>query len=193
MVMEEMNEPRKTYLYNRGNYNEPSESVSLNTPEVLPKMDKNFPKNRLGLAQWLFQENHPLTSRVAVNRYWQLLFGNGLVNTPTDFGVQGSLPSHPELLDWLAIYFEENNWDVRTLIKKIVSSRAYKQKSVFGHKKNSIDPNNIFLARGSSYRLPAEMIRNNALAVSGLLSDKLGGPSVKPYQPKGLWKEKNTY
>ena len=193
MVMEEMSEPRKTYLYNRGNYNEPSESVSPNTPDVLPKMDKNYPKNRLGLAQWLFQENHPLTSRVAVNRYWQLLFGNGLVNTPTDFGVQGSLPSHPELLDWLAIYFEENNWNVRTLIKKIVSSRAYKQKSVFGHKKNAIDPNNIFLARGSSYRLPAEMIRNNALAVSGLLSNKLGGPSVKPYQPKGLWKEKNTF
>ena len=193
MVMEEMREPRNTYLYNRGNYNEPTQSVSTNTPDVLPKMSEDYPKNRLGLAQWLFQKNHPLTARVAVNRYWQLLFGNGLVNTPTDFGVQGSLPSHPELLDWLAIYFEENEWNVRALIKKIVSSRAYKQKSIFGHKKNTIDPNNTYLARGSSYRLPAEMIRNNALAVSGLLSNKLGGPSVKPYQPEGLWKEKNTF
>ena len=193
MVMEELNEVRQTYLYNRGDYNDPSEKVEPNTLDALPEMDSSLPKNRLGLAKWLFQKDNPLTSRVAVNRYWQMLFGNGLVATPSDFGVQGSLPSHPELLDWLSLYFVENNWNIRSLIKKIVTSRTYKQKSLFGNKKNSIDPNNILLARGSSHRLPAEMIRNNALAVSGLLSEKVGGPSVKPYQPKGLWKEKNTF
>lgn len=193
MVMEELNNPRKTYLYNRGDYNDPAQMVLSTTPEILPKMNSALPKNRLGLAKWLFQDNNPLTSRVAVNRYWQMLFGNGLVTTPTDFGVQGALPSHPELLDWLALYFEENNWDIRSLIKKMVTSRTYKQRAVFGHEKNSLDANNILLSRGSSHRLPAEMIRNNALAVSGLLSEKVGGPSVKPYQPRGLWKEKNTF
>ena len=193
MVMEEMSHARTTYLYNRGNYNEPTEVVETLTPEVLPQMDESLPKNRLGLAQWLFQKDHPLTARVAANRYWQLLMGNGLVTTPTDFGVQGALPSHPELLDWIAIYLQENNWNIRTLLKKIVTSRTYKQQSLFSHEKNKIDPNNRYLARGSSYRLPAEMIRNNALAVSGLLSKKVGGPSVKPYQPEGLWKEKNTF
>ena len=116
-----------------------------------------------------------------------------MVSTPTDFGVQGSLPSHPELLDWLSLYFIDKNWNIRDLIKIIVSSRTYKQKSLFGKEKNSIDPNNIYLSRASSHRLPAEMIRDNALALSGLLSKKVGGPSVKPYQPKGLWKEKNTF
>lgn len=193
MVMEEMSQARTTYLYNRGNYNEPTETVETKTPEVLPQMSADLPKNRLGLAQWLFQKDHPLTARVAVNRYWQLLMGNGLITTPTDFGVQGALPSHPELLDWLALYFSENDWNIRSLIKKIVTSHTYKQKSLFGDEKNKIDPNNTYLARGSNYRLPAEMIRNNALAVSGLLSEKVGGPSVKPYQPEGLWKEKNTF
>ena len=193
MVMEEMSKPRKTFLYNRGNYNEPSKVVKTNTPDVLPKMKDEFPKNRLGLARWLFQNDNPLTSRVAVNRYWQLIFGNGLVLTPTDFGVQGSLPSHPELLDWLSLYFIDKNWNIRDLIKMIVSSRTYKQKSLFGKEKNLIDPNNIYLSRASSHRLPAEMIRDNALALSGLLSKKVGGPSVKPYQPKGLWKEKNNF
>jgi hypothetical protein len=193
MVMEELDQARTTYLYSRGNYNEPSLEVTAKTPEVLPAMDKSFPKNRLGLAQWLFNKENPLTARVAVNRYWQMIFGNGLVSTPTDFGVQGALPSHPELLDWLAVDFKENNWDVRRLIKQLVNSETYKQQSIFGHNKNDIDPNNILLARGNSHRLPAEMIRNNALAVSGLLSEKVGGPSVKPYQPKGLWKEKNTF
>ena len=191
--MEEMLKPRKTFLYNRGNYNEPFKVVKTNTPEILPKMKDEFQKNRLGLARWLFQSDNPLTSRVAVNRYWQLIFGNGLVSTPTDFGVQGSLPSHPELLDWLSLYFIDKNWNIRDLIKIIVSSRTYKQKSLFGKEKNLIDPNNIYLSRASSHRLPAEMIRDNALALSGLLSKKVGGPSVKPYQPKGLWKEKNTF
>jgi hypothetical protein len=156
-------------------------------------MDKKLPKNRLGLAQWLFNNENPLTARVAVNRYWQMIFGNGLVDTPTDFGVQGSLPSHPELLDWLAVDFKDNNWNVKDLIKKMVLSKTYKQRTQFSQEKNTFDPNNILLARGNSRRLSAEMIRNNALSVSGLLSEKVGGPSVKPYQPKGLWKEKNTF
>jgi|TARA_B110000285_G_scaffold235616_1_gene318773 hypothetical protein len=193
MVMEELKEARTTYLYNRGNYAEPAFEVETITPGALPSMDKELPKNRLGLAQWLFKNENPLTARVAVNRYWQMIFGNGLVATPTDFGVQGSLPSHPELLDWLAEDFKENNWDVRALIKKMVQSKTYKQRVLFSNKKNTLDPNNILLARGNSKRLSAEMIRNNALSVSGLLSEKLGGPSVKPYQPKGLWKEKNTF
>ena len=193
MVMEELDQARTTYLYNRGNYNEPSQEVPSATPEALPTMDKTLPKNRLGLAQWLFQKENPLTARVAVNRYWQMIFGNGLVSTPTDFGVQGALPSHPELLDWLAVDFKENNWDIRRLIKQMVTSETYKQRGLFGDQKNTIDPNNILLARGNSHRLAAEMIRNNALAVSGLLSKKVGGPSVKPYQPEGLWKEKNTF
>ena len=170
MVMEELDQARTTYLYSRGNYNEPSLEVTAKTPEVLPAMDKSFPKNRLGLAQWLFNKENPLTARVAVNRYWQMIFGNGLVSTPTDFGVQGALPSHPELLDWLAVDFKENNWDIRRLIKQLVTSETYKQQSIFGHNKNDIDPNNILLARGNSHRLPAEMIRNNALAFSCLLS-----------------------
>lgn len=121
-----------------------------------------------------------------------MIFGNGLVSTPTDFGVQGALPSHPELLDWLAVDFRENKWDIRRLIKQMVTSETYKQRALFGDQKNTIDPNNILLARGNSHRLAAEMIRNNALAISGLLS-KSRGPSVKPYQPEGLWKEKNTF
>ena len=193
MVMEELDQARTTYLYNRGNYTEPSQEVSSTTPEALPAMDKTLPKNRLGLAQWLFQKENPLTARVAVNRYWQMIFGNGLVSTPTDFGVQGALPSHPELLDWLAVDFRENKWDIRRLIKQMVTSETYKQRALFGDQKNTIDPNNILLARGNSHRLAAEMIRNNALAISGLLSKKVGGPSVKPYQPEGLWKEKNTF
>ena len=193
MVMEELEEGRTTYLYNRGNYSEPSLKVETITPSALPAMDKKLPKNRLGLARWLFNDENPLTARVAVNRYWQMIFGNGLVDTPTDFGVQGSLPSHPELLDWLAVDFKENNWNVKDLIKKMVLSKTYKQRAQFSQEKNTFDPSNLLLARGNSRRLSAEMIRNNALSVSGLLSEKVGGPSVKPYQPKGLWKEKNTF
>ena len=155
MVMEELDQARTTYLYNRGNYNEPSQEVPSATPEALPTMDKTLPKNRLGLAQWLFQKENPLTARVAVNRYWQMIFGNGLVSTPTDFGVQGALPSHPELLDWLAVDFRENKWDIRRLIKQMVTSETYKQRALFGDQKNTIDPNNILLALGNSHRLAA--------------------------------------
>ena len=145
------------------------------------------------MATWLFDKKNPLTARVAVNRYWQLIFGQGLVNTPTDFGVQGALPSHPKLLDALAIDFMESNWDVRQLLKKMVLSRTYQQTSQTSPELYDKDPNNVFLARANRYRLPAEMIRDNALATSGLLVEQLGGESVKPYQPEGLWKEKSTF
>ena len=156
-------------------------------------MDSSLPKNRLGLAKWLFSNENPLTSRVTVNRYWQMIFGYGLVRTPEDFGVQGMLPSHPELLDWLSIYLIENNWDIKKLIKLMVMSHVYQQKSNSNDKLNEIDPNNFFLARSNSYKLPAEIIRDNALSASGLLVKKVGGPSVKPYQPEGLWLEKNSF
>jgi hypothetical protein len=192
MVMKEMDTPRTTYLYNRGNYNEPLYAVEAKVPEILPSMDKDLPKNRLGLSQWLFDSKNPLTARVAVNRYWQMIFGKGLVATPDDFGVQGQLPSHPELLDWLAISFRED-WDVKKLLKKMVLSQTYQQQSVSHEILDQKDPQNRLLARANSSRLPAEIIRDNALKVSGLLNPKVGGESVKPYQPKGLWKEKNNF
>jgi len=193
MVMEEMKKPRDNYLLNRGSYLEPSYKVGIDVPENLPKMDSSLPKNRLGLAKWLFSNENPLTSRVTVNRYWQMIFGFGLVRTPEDFGVQGMLPSHPELLDWLSIYLINNNWNIKKLIKLMVMSHVYQQKSNSNDKLNEIDPNNFFLARSNSYKLPAEIIRDNALASSGLLVKKVGGPSVKPYQPDGLWLEKNSF
>ena len=192
MVMREMEEPRPTYLYNRGNYNEPLHTVEAKVPGVLPAMDKNLPKNRLGLSKWLFDKNNPLTARVAVNRYWQMIFGKGLVATPNDFGVQGQLPSHPELLDWLAVSFSED-WDLNALIKKMVLSETYQQQSVTNPSIDQKDPNNLLLSRANASRLPAEIIRDNALKVSGLLNTKVGGESVRPYQPKGLWKEKNNF
>ena len=192
MVMREMETPRPTYLYNRGSYSEPLYTVEAKVPEILPVMDKDLPKNRLGLSQWLFDPKNPLTARVAVNRYWQMIFGKGLVRTPNDFGVQGQLPSHPELLDWLAISFSEN-WDVKALLKKMVLSKTYQQHSVSNELLDQKDPNNFLLARANSSRLPAEIIRDNALKVSGLLNPKVGGESVQPYQPKGLWKEKNNF
>ena len=155
-------------------------------------MNDDLPKNRLGLSQWLFDPQNPLTARVAVNRYWQMIFGKGLVATPNDFGVQGQLPSHPELLDWLAVSFSEN-WDVRALLKKMILSETYQQQSVSNATLDQKDPNNLLLGRANATRLPAEIIRDNALKISGLLNPKVGGESVRPYQPKGLWKEKNNF
>ena len=192
MVMREMDQARPTYLYNRGVYSEPLYTVEAKVPAALPAMDESLPKNRLGLSQWLFDPKNPLTARVAVNRYWQMIFGQGLVGTPNDFGVQGQLPSHPELLDWLAIRFRQN-WDVRALIKEMVLSKTYQQQSVSNELLDQKDPNNILLARANVSRLPAEIIRDNALKVSGLLNPKFGGESVMPYQPEGLWKEKNNF
>jgi hypothetical protein len=193
MVMREMDTPRETFLYNRGSYTEPLYAVDSKIPENLHKMDKNLPRNRLGLAKWLFSNDNPLTSRVTVNRYWQMIFGNGIVRTPTDFGVQGMLPTHPELLDWLSIYFMENNWNVKKLLKLMVMSHSYRQSSIVTKKMKEIDPDNLLLARSGSYRLPGEIIRDNALAVSGLLVKDIGGKSVKPYQPDGLWIEKSNF
>lgn len=193
MVMEEMPSKRKAYLYDRGNYDQPTLEVDVNTPSILPEFPDNLPKNRLGFSKWLFSKDHPLTARVTVNRYWQLLFGKGLVDTPTDFGVQGSLPSHPELLDWLAISFMESNWNVRALLKKMVMSHTYRQSSKVSEELRLKDPENHYLARSNTYRLPAELIRDNALAASGLLVTTVGGKSVKPYQPADLWIEKTSF
>ena len=193
MVMEEMKEKRKTFLYERGSYQLPSYEVEANVPSKLPKMSAEMPKNRLGLSKWIFDRKNPLTARVAVNRYWQMIFGRGIVNTPGDFGVQGQLPSHPNLLEYLSNYFMEKDWDIRDLLRMMVTSHAYMQSSKPSQKQVEIDPDNILLSRSNSYRLPAEMIRDNALAASGLLVKHIGGKSVKPYQPKGLWKEKSNF
>ncbi|XOV92414.1 MAG: DUF1553 domain-containing protein [Bacteroidota bacterium] len=193
MVMEEMSPPRTTHVLERGVYTNLGEVVEPGTPEVLPPFTDDLPQNRLGLSKWLFSDTHPLTARVAVNRYWQMIFGRGIVDTPHDFGTQESLPNHPELLDWLAVEFRESGWDVQHLLKLMLTSATYKQSAVATKDHMSKDPKNIYLARGSSFRLPAEMIRDNALAASGLLSRTVGGESVKPYQPKGLWKDKNEF
>lgn len=191
MVMEEMAEPRPTYLLERGDYDAPGERVEPGTPLAILAWDDRLPPNRLGLAQWLTDPRHPLTARVAVNRFWQILFGRGLVATPEDFGNQGRLPSHPELLDWLAVSFVESGWDVKALIKRMVLSAAYRQSSECDPDLRVRDPENELLARGRSYRWPAEILRDQALAAGGLLVDRIGGPPVKPYQPEGLWEEKS--
>ncbi len=193
MVMEEMTENRKAFAYNRGDYSQPMYEVKAMTPEILPPFPDDYPKNRLGLSKWLFSKDNPLTARVTVNRYWQMLFGNGLVKTPQDFGVQGDLPTHPQLLDWLAVSFIESGWNVKSLLKTMVMSHTYRQSSEATSEMRKKDPLNVFLARSNSYRLPAEMIRDNALAASGLLVQKVGGESVRPYQPGNLWMEKNTF
>ena len=189
MVMKEMEVPRKTYILEKGLYNQHGEEVvpgGIN--KVLP-FSSNLPKNRLGLAQWLFDVDNPIVPRVAINRYWQLIFGQGLVKTAEDFGSQGERPSHPELLDWLARDFIAHDWDVKHAVKQMVMSHTYRQASFCPEELRETDPDNKYLARSPSYRWPAEMIRDNALKASGLLVEEIGGPSVKPYQPKGLWKE----
>ena len=187
MVMEEMPKPKKTTLLVRGQYNLPGEQVFPGTPtDILPFASK-YPKNRLGLAMWLTDAEHPLTSRVAMNRLWQQFFGTGLVKTSEDFGNQGALPSHPELLDWLAVTFRESGWDIKQMIRMIVTSETYKQDSYASPALRETDPDNRILARGPATRLTAEMIRDNALAASGLLNTKMGGESIYPYQPAGLW------
>ena len=188
MVLKE-GPPRQTYILLRGEYDRPGELVTAGTPAFLPAPVAGQPANRLGLARWLVDRRHPLTARVAVNRTWQMLFGRGLVTTPEDFGVQGSRPTHPDLLDWLAVEFIEGDWDVKRLVRLIVTSATYRQSSRVPAAVRSRDPDNRWLARASRLRLSAELIRDQALAVSGLLVEQLGGPSVKPYQPAGLWKE----
>ena len=192
MVMREMSTPKKTFLLKRGNYDMPGEQVFPNTPTSILPYSKNLPKNRYGLAQWLTSPDNPLTARVAVNRLWQNFFGIGLVKTSEDFGNQGEMPSHLELLDWLAVSFMESGWDVKKLNKMIVMSATYRQDSRASKEAQEKDPENRLLSHGPAYRMPAEMIRDNALMASGLLNPKIGGKSVKPYQPEGLWEINNT-
>ncbi len=189
MVMQEMEVPRKTYILEKGLYDQHGAQVmpgGIN--KVLPYGD-DLPKNRLGLAKWLFDPDNPIVPRVAINRYWQLIFGKGLVKTAEDFGSQGERPSHPELLDWLASDFMDHGWDIKHAVKQMVMSNTYRQASFCPEELRERDPENNYLARSPSYRWPAEMIRDNALKASGLLVEETGGPSVKPYQPEGLWKE----
>lgn len=182
MVMKETPEPHQTYLLDRGHYENRGEPVSADTPHFLPPMPEGTPKNRLGLAQWTVSPENPLTARVTVNRYWQMLFAKGLVSTSEDFGAQGQLPTHPELLDWLARRFIDSGWDVQDLLKTIVLSATYRQGSnIASGELTERDPENTLLYRYPAPRLSAEAIRDNALATSGLLVDEVGGPSVKPY------------
>ncbi|MGH9768347.1 MAG: DUF1553 domain-containing protein, partial [Blastocatellia bacterium] len=215
MVMQELPEPRPAFLLRRGSYDAPAERVERAIPAALAPAPRSFPNNRLGFAKWLVSREHPLTARVTVNRFWQMLFGVGLVNTADDFGSQGELPSHSDLLDWLAVEFmngrggyketrrqgerenpqsairnpQSKSWDVKALLKTIVMSATYRQSSKASPQLLQRDPENRLLARGPRVRLSAEMIRDQALLVSGLLVGKPGGPSVRPYQPDGLYKD----
>jgi Protein of unknown function (DUF1553)/Protein of unknown function (DUF1549)/Concanavalin A-like lectin/glucanases superfamily/Planctomycete cytochrome C len=217
MVMQELPEPRPAFVLRRGSYDAPGEKVERGTPAFLPPMPKDYPNNRLGFAKWLVSPQNPLTARVTVNRFWQMFFGTGIVNTVEDFGTQGELPSNPQLLDWLAVEFMSGDagdwgtggrgetvnhrpvapspsppvvlWDVKALLKTIVMSATYRQSSRVTPRLLQQDPENRLLARGPRLRLPAEMIRDQALFLSGLLVEKVGGPSVKPYQPEGLYKD----
>lgn len=189
MVMAEGDTTRPTYVLRRGVYDAYDKQVSPATPATILPFASDLPPNRLGLAEWLFQPAHPLTARVAVNRYWQMVFGRGIVSTPEDFGSQGALPSHPELLDALALSFRDSGWDLKQLIKEMLMSATYRQAAAAASPAWKRDPDNVLLARGPQARLSAEMVRDQALAVSGLLVQQLGGPAVKPYQPEGLWVE----
>lgn len=195
MVMQELPEPRQSFILNRGEYDKPGDPVRPELPGFLasPAVAARYAPNRLGLAQWLVSAENPLTARVTVNRFWQHYFGTGLVRTSEDFGSQGEAPSHPELLDWLAVEFRDSGWDVKQLQKLIVLSATYRQASAATPPMLERDPANRLLARGPNLRLPAAVIRDQALAISGLLVDKVGGPSVYPYQPAGLWRDLNSY
>ena len=188
MVMQDKDTLRPTHVLNRGNYDQPTDLVEARMPNFIMSFDaKKYPKNRLGLAQWMTDAKNPLTARVFVNRVWQEFFWRGIVKTVGDFGMQGELPSHPELLDWLAVDFRTHGWDIKRLVKQIVLSATYRQSSATTKEHLSKDPENIFLARAPRMRLKAELVRDLVLSSSGLLNPEIGGPSVKPYQPKGLW------
>jgi len=187
-VMGERDTLRKTFVLNRGVYDQPTVEVRASAIPAVMKYDTvQYPRNRLGLAAWTVSKQNPLTARVFVNQLWQDLFGRGIVKTSGDFGMQGELPSHPELLDWLAVDFMEHGWDIKRLVKQIVMSSTYRQSAKASDEKIKVDPDNIYLSRGPRFRLPAEFVRDLVLSSSGLLVRTIGGPSVKPYQPKGLW------
>jgi hypothetical protein len=193
MVMSVADKPRDTFILKRGDYSQPAEKVSAGTVAALPPMPDGASPDRLGLARWVTMKNNPLTARVAVNRLWKLFFGAGIVATSADLGSQGEWPSHPELLDWLAVEFVESDWDVKHLIRLIVTSATYRQSSAASPELLERDPANRLLARGPRFRLPAELIRDNALKVGGLLVPRIGGPSVNPYTPGDLWREISHY
>ena len=187
LVWKERADVRPAYILKRGEYDQHGDKVERATPAFLPPLPEGAPRNRLGLAQWLTSPTHPLTARVEVNRLWQQVFGTGLVKTSEDFGSQGDPPSHPELLDWLAVQFIEDGWDMKAMMKRLVTSATYRQTAKLTADRLAKDPANRYLSRGPRYRLDAEMLRDQALAVSGLLVEKVGGPSFKPPQPAGLW------
>ena len=191
MVMQDQPKPRMTYVLDRGQYDSPNKEhpVEAGVPGFLPPLEASYPRNRLGMAKWLTSADHPLTSRVAVNRTWKMFFGTGIVETLEDFGLQGTWPSHPEMLDWLADDFVQHGWDTKRLIKQIMMSQTYQQSSVVTAEQLELDPSNRYLSRGPRFRLAGEFLRDQTLAVSGLLNEKRGGPGVKPYQPDGLWNE----
>ncbi|MCA9079607.1 MAG: DUF1553 domain-containing protein [Planctomycetaceae bacterium] len=188
LVSKEQPKPKPSYFLKRGEYDQKGDEVGRATPPALPPFNSEWPQNRLGFAYWLTDAAHPLTARVAVNRFWQQVFGTGIVKTSEDFGSQGSPPSHPELLDWLAVEFREQGWDIKRLMKLLVMSATYRQSSRVTPDVLEADPRNRLLARGARFRLDAEMLRDQALSVSGMLVEQMGGPSVKPPQPTGLWK-----
>ncbi len=187
MVMQEMEKPKNAFILKRGAYDAPGDEVSGNVPGFLPPLAPGMPQNRLGLAQWLTDQRNPLFARVTVNRAWQQMFGRGLVETAENFGTQGAVPTHPELLDWLAHEFMTTGWDMKALLRRIALSATYRQSSTASSELLARDPDNRWLTRGPARRLAAEMLRDQALSVSGLLSQHVGGPSVRPYQPEGLW------
>ena len=189
MVMMDTEKPRQAYILTRGSYEAHGDKVDAGTPAILSPFKPEWERNRLGLARWLVDRSNPLTARVTVNRFWQMFFGVGLVKTTENFGSQGEKPPHQDVLDWLAVEFMENGWDVKGIVKTIVTSATYRQSSKVTPELVERDPENRLFARGPRFRLPAETIRDQALAISGLLNEELGGPSVKPYQPEGLWKE----
>jgi hypothetical protein len=192
-VMGELDTMRKTYLLRRGVYDAPSYEVKpMAIPAVMRYDTLKYPRNRLGLAAWTISKQNPLTARVFVNQLWQEFFGRGIVKTAGDFGMQGDLPSHPALLDWLAVDFMEHGWDIKRLVKQMVMSATYRQSSVTTPEKWKTDPENVYLSRGPRFRLPAEFIKDLVLASSGLLVPTIGGPSVKPYQPKGIWEQASS-
>jgi len=187
-VMGERDSLRKTYILNRGVYNLPTAEVQAEAiPAVMRYDEKQYPRNRLGLAMWTVNPKNPLTARVFVNQVWQEIFGRGIVKTSGDFGMQGELPSHPELLDWLAVDFMENGWNIKRLVKQIVMSATYRQSARVSKKHLERDPENVYLCRAPRERLKAELVKDMLMASSGLLNPEVGGPSVKPYQPKGMW------